>query len=134
MKQQGDKRNQNLENLPIFRDSMHLADQLMTVVPDFPKTFRYNIGQRLINGSLDLLELVDRVNNSYNKGPLLQQLLDKQRMMLMLLRLCDRHKLISRQKHTMLSGLLNSVGRQGGGMLKHFAVPPSPTPVSSPSS
>lgn len=111
----------SVENLPIYRDSLRLADKLMELTPQFPKTFRYNIGERLVNGSLDMLELINRINSSYNKGPLLQELLDKQRIQLMFLRLCSRHKLISLQQHVELGNLLNSIGRQCGGMMKHFA-------------
>lgn len=118
MKKEGD----STESLPIYRDCLRLADQLITLTPQFPKTFRYNIGERLVNMSLDLLELVSRANNSRDKGPLLQELLDKQRLLLMFLRLCARHQLISLKQHVQLSDLLNGIGRQGGGMLKHFTV------------
>lgn len=110
-----------VEGLPIYRDCLRLADLLMTTTPQFPKTFRYNMGDRLVDTSLYLLDLLGRTNSSYNKGPLLQELLDKQRLMLMLLRLCAHHHLISVKQHVQLSELLNSIGRQGGGMLKHFA-------------
>ena len=113
----------SVEDLPIYRDCLSLADRLMDLTPQFPKTFRFNMGDRLINKSLDMLELVNQINGSYNKGPLLQQLLDKQRIQLMLLRLSVRHRLISNKQHVELSNTLNSIGRQCGGMLKHFSAP-----------
>lgn len=107
-------------SLPIYRDCLRLTDQLMVITPTFPKTFRFNLGERLVNMCLDMLELVNHANSSFDKGPLLQQLLDRQHLMVMLLRLSAHHRLISVKQHVELSQLLDSIGRQGGGMLKHF--------------
>lgn len=108
------------EELPIYRDTYRLQCELLTLVQNsFPRFFRYTVGNRMVDINLDMLSLIYRINSSFDKRPLLTELLDKYRLMQMLFRLCVEQKVISPRAYAPFAVLLDNIGRQATGWMKH---------------
>lgn len=109
------------EDLPIFKASYDLLEQLTDLAKDLPKFFRYSIGQRMVDLCLDLLGNIYRANMKRDKAEPLTDLLICYRQLLLLLRVCYKQKALSTGRYAELVKLLDSIGRQATGWRQKFA-------------
>ena len=109
------------EDLPIFKASYDLLEQLTDLAKDLPKFFRYSIGQRMVDLCLDLLGNIYRANMKRDKAEPLTDLLIDYRQLLLLLRVCYRQKALSTGRYAELVKLLDSIGRQATGWRQKYA-------------
>lgn len=107
------------EDLPIFRAAYDLLEQLTDVTRDLPKFYRYTVGTRMMDLSLDLLGQIYRANMGSYKAEALTELLIDYRQLLMLLRVAYHGKSISSGRYAVLMKLLDSIGRQATGWRQH---------------
>ena len=103
------------EDLPIFKASYDLLEQLTSLAKDLPKFFRYSIGQRMVDLCLDMLANIYRANMKCDKAEPLTDLLICYRQLLLLLRVCYKQKALSTGRYAELVKLLDSIGRQATG-------------------
>ena len=109
------------EDLPIFKASYDLLEQLTDLAKDLPKFFRYSIGQRMVDLCLDMLGNIYRANMKRDKAEPLTDLLICYRQLLLLLRVCYRQKALSTGRYAELVKLLDSIGRQATGWRQKYA-------------
>ncbi len=74
------------EELPLYKDSLDLLNKLLRFTKDFPRFFRYSMGNRMVDLNLDMLSLIYRANSSYEKVTVLVASMDKYRMLQILFR------------------------------------------------
>lgn len=103
------------EELPLYRDTYRLLNNLIVLTQDFPRFFRYSIGSRMVDLTLDMLSLIYRANGSYEKVGVLAEILDRYRMLQMLFRVCVEQKVITERKYAPFGLLLEQIGRQATG-------------------
>ena len=72
------------EELPLYRDTYRLLNNLLVLTQDFPRFFRYSMGSRMVDLTLDMLSLIYKANSSYEKVGVLTEFLDRYRMLQML--------------------------------------------------
>ena len=102
------------EELPIYKASYDLLEQLTELSKDLPKFLRYTVGTRMTDLCLDILGLIYRANMSLEgRQAAITDLLISYRQLLMLLRVCYHQKAFSTGKYAELLQLLDSIGRQG---------------------
>ena len=46
------------EELPLYRDTYRLLNNLLILTQDFPRFFRYSMGSRMVDLTLDMLSLI----------------------------------------------------------------------------
>lgn len=109
------------EDLPIFKASYDLLEQLTDLAKDLPKFFRYSVGQRMVDLCLDMLGNIYRANMKRDKEEPLTDLLIDYRQLLLLLRVCYKQKALSTGRYAELVKLLDSIGRQATGWRQKFA-------------
>ena len=56
------------EELPLYRDTYRLLNNLLILTQDFPRFFRYSMGSRMVDLTLDMLSLIYKANSSYGKS------------------------------------------------------------------
>ena len=83
------------EELPLYRDTYRLLNNLLILTQDFPRFFRYSMGSRMVDLTLDMLSLIYKANSSYEKVGVLTEFLDRYRMLQMLFRVCVEQKVIT---------------------------------------
>lgn len=107
------------QSLPIVAKMYDFLLYLIPQVSKFPRSQRYSLGERLENLSFDILELLLDALYSRDKTPLLHRTnikLDKARHYI---RLSKDLKLINLQRYEVLSKMINEIGIQLGGWIKH---------------
>jgi len=93
------------EELPLYRDTYRLLNNLLILTQDFPRFFRYSMGSRM-------LSLIYKANSSYEKVGVLTEFLDRYRMLQMLFRVCVEQKVITERKYASFGLLLEKIGKQ----------------------
>lgn len=87
----------------------------------FPRTYRFSLGQNLVQGSLGLLmNLVDATYQSRNTAPLAAAMRDINRVRF-LVRLSKDLHVLDLKSYEFASGLLDEIGRMTGGWWKSAA-------------
>ncbi|MDN5554785.1 four helix bundle protein [Prevotella sp.] len=86
-------------NLPIYKDTFTMLGMVINRVKDYPRFYRYTIGEKMVNINLDMLSLIYRANSSYNKLPIITQLDDRYRMLVMLFRLSIEQRMIPQNNY-----------------------------------
>ncbi len=108
--------------IPIFTKLYEFYKNLSVVIPSFPKTKRYTLGQKLDNTSLDILELI--ITATYlsrdKKLPILQKAGIKLELLKILIRLSYEIKCIDSKKYQQSSLQIIEIGKMLGGWIKTF--------------
>jgi hypothetical protein len=105
-------------DIPIFTKLYELYKTLSVVLPSFPKTQRYTLGQRLGNTVVDILELLFTIPNSSTKSTILEQMSIKLDLLKVLLRLAKDTQSISPNKYLELQTMLQEIGKMLGGWIR----------------
>ena len=100
------------EELPLYRDTYRLLNDLLLLSQEFPRFFRYSMGSRMVDLTLDMLSLIYKANSSYEKVGILTEFLDRYRMLQMLFRVCVEQKIITERKYASYGLLLGKIGKQ----------------------
>ena len=101
------------EELPIYKASYDLLEQLVDLAKDLPKFFRYSVGTRMVDLCLDMLAQIYRANmKQESRVEALTDLLVSHRQLLMLLRVCYHQKALSTGRYANIMKLTDSIGRQ----------------------
>jgi hypothetical protein len=101
------------EELPLYKDCLDLLNKLLRLTKDFPRFFRYSMGNRMVDLNLDMLSLIYRANSSYEKVAVLVVFMDKYRMLQMLFRVCVEQRVIDERQYAGFALVLDKIGRQG---------------------
>ncbi|WP_225637897.1 four helix bundle protein [Bacteroides thetaiotaomicron] len=89
-----------------------VVENLLVLTQDFPRFFRYSMGSRMVDLTLDMLSLIYKANSSYEKVGVLTEFLDRYRMLQMLFRVCVEQKVIAERKYASFGLLLEKIGKQ----------------------
>jgi len=107
------------EDLPLYRDTYRLLNELLPLTQEFPRFYRYSLGSRMVELNLDMLSLIYRANGSADKSGPLGEFLDRYRMLLMLFRVCVEQRVIAERRYARFGLLMERIGRQATGWKQH---------------
>lgn len=105
-------------DIPIFTKLYELYKTFSFVLPSFPKTQRYALGQRLENTIIDILGLLFAIPFSPTKSTVLEQMSVKLDLLKVLLRLAKDTQSISTNKYVELQTILQEIGKMLGGWIR----------------
>ena len=108
------------KNLPITREVKKLRNTIIGYTADFPKRFKYTIGDRMINVALDLNKYIRRANeetNPQNRSYYIRELRYLIEDLEDLTDCCMEHKILSIKQVAQIATSVDSVGRQSTGWL-----------------
>ena len=98
--------------LPIYKDVYKLIHLIYVSTKDFPREYKYSLGQDLKRDSLQLVRGISRVNKSVDKKQHFLLLLDDFELIKFQLRLCADLKLLSVAKQATLMEMVAVIGKQ----------------------
>lgn len=98
--------------LPVYRDTYQLILKVFEYTKDFPKEYKYTLGQDMKRDALHLLRSIYRANKHKNRVEHLDVFLDEFELLTLEIRLCTDMKLLSIKKQAVLSGLATCIGKQ----------------------
>lgn len=99
-------------DLPVFKDVYHLILKIFEYTKDFPREYKFTLGQDLKRDGVNLVRSIYRANKSKEKTQYLEAFLDDFELLKLELRLCNDMKLIPLKKHAELSLLMDKIGKQ----------------------
>ncbi len=99
-------------DLPVYRDTYQLILKIFEVTRDFPKEYKYTLGQDMKRDALQLVRRIYRANKSAQKKEHLEDFLDEFEPLKLEIRLCTDMKVLSIKKQAELTVLMDSIGKQ----------------------
>ena len=108
-----------MQNTPqIITKVYDFLNYLIPQTAKFPRSHRYQLGERLQSAGFDVLELLLEACYSQNKIPLLTKTNVKLEKIRYFVRLSKDLKLISLHRYEVISQKVNDIGVQLGGWIK----------------
>lgn len=98
--------------LPVYGDTYQLILKIFEYTKDFPKEYKYTLGQDMKRDALHLLRSIYRANKHKNRAEQLDVFLDEFELLKLEIRLSTDMKLLSIKKQVALSALMSSIGKQ----------------------
>ena len=99
-------------DLPVFRDVYQLILKIFECTKDFPREYKYTLGQDLKKDGMSLVRSIYRANKSKDKVQYLEVFMDDFELVKLELRICADMKMLSIKKHAELSLLMDTIGKQ----------------------
>ena len=101
--------------LPIYRAAYTLLDSVTDMVKNMPRDFKRSIGEKISMECIEIMVLVFRANVASDKSPHLTELLERQQVIELLLRICVDKRLVSRPAYASAIEQTTSIGKQANG-------------------
>ena len=99
-------------DLPVYRDTYKLVLTVFELTKDFPKDYKYTLGQDMKRDALQLVRSIYRANKATQKKEYLESFLDEFELLKLEIRLCVDMKIVSFKKQAELTALMDSIGKQ----------------------
>jgi len=99
-------------DLPVYKDVYRLILKIYEYTKEFPKEYKYRLGQDMKKDGLQLVRSIYRANKEKDKRKYLESFLDDFEILKLEIRICTDMKILSLKKQAELSLLLDSIGRQ----------------------
>ena len=112
--------------LPIFTLWYEITGKILDRAGRFPKNHRPTLGNRLIDRSLEMMDLVVRLRYTRQRSALFQEANLTLQQMRVLLRICFEKRLVSASQYEELARGLDAAGRMLGGWRKAEAAGANP--------
>lgn len=100
------------EYLPVYKDTYKLIQMVFAFTKDFPREYKYSLGQDMKRDAIRLVRSIYRANRSESKKEWLEDFLDDFEVLKLELRLCVDLQLLTLRRQSEISPLLESIGRQ----------------------
>lgn len=101
------------KDLQIYKDAYELVDKLMKFSENFPRKYRFTLGEKLIKVALELFEYIQLANMSIeNRQRNMLGFTIKFELLKTLLRLCFDRKLFSEKQAADICRLTTIIGKQ----------------------
>ena len=99
-------------DLPVYQDVYRLILKLFEITRDFPREYKYTLGQDIKRDGIVLVRSIYRANKAKDKTEYLERFLDDFEVLKLEVRLCVDLKVLSMKKQAELSALMDGIGRQ----------------------
>ena len=108
-----------VEHLQIYRTSYELLKYITIITKDFPKDYKFTLGQKLKEEMIDLILQLFKANNAQNKIPHLEISIERLQTVQMLLRLCKDMQFISVHQFSETVKHTDSISKQSAGWCRY---------------
>jgi hypothetical protein len=115
-------------NLPIYKVAYDLLDVVTDLAKNMPRDFKQSIGGKLRDEAVEISVLIFRANVAQDKAHHLTELVERQQVAELLLRLSRDKRLISTCQYAKAIELTNSIGKQANGWRRSATSPASSGP------
>jgi len=100
------------EHLPVYRDVYKLIRLLFEYTKEFPREYKYSLGQDMRHDAVRLIRSIYGANRSVSKKEWLEDFLDDFEVLKLEIRLSVDLHLLPIRKQAELSPILESIGKQ----------------------
>jgi len=106
------------EHLPIYKQTYDLLLRIMTATKNFPREYKYTLGQKLKDEVIELVVLIYRANSVRDKEMHISAILERVQVVQLMIRLAHDMKILPRRHYAALAEMTDTLARQAGGWLK----------------
>lgn len=99
-------------DLNVFKDVYKLILMVFEVTKDFPREYKYTLGQDMKRDAIQLVRSIYRANKAKDKRDYLETFLDDFEILKLEIRLCTDMKILAIRKQAEISLLMDGIGRQ----------------------
>jgi hypothetical protein len=99
-------------DLPVYKDVYSLILKIFEYTRDFPREYKYTLGQDLKRDGIVLVRSIYRANKAQSKTEHLETFLDDFEILKLEVRLCVDLKILPMKKQAELAALMDGIGRQ----------------------
>jgi hypothetical protein len=99
-------------DLPVFREVYRLILTIFEYTKDFPREYKYTLGQDMKRDAIVLVRSIYRANKARDKTQYLEAFLDDFEVLKLELRLSVDLRILSIRKQAAVGGLMESIGKQ----------------------
>ncbi|MDD3288697.1 MAG: four helix bundle protein [Alphaproteobacteria bacterium] len=106
------------KHLPIYKGTYDLLLRVMVATKDFPREYKYTLGQKLKDEVMDLVLYIYRANNAPDKAVYIGTILERIQIIEVMLRLSHDMHVLTRGHYAGMAEMTDSLARQAQGWLK----------------
>jgi hypothetical protein len=106
------------QHLQIYKTTYDFMISLMNVTKDFPRDFKFSIGEKIQNHLLELIVYIYKANSAKDKKVFIDEILNEIQFVELFLRLSFDLKILSQTKYCALIEQTRSIAKQAQGWLK----------------
>ena len=106
------------EHLPIYKQTYDLLLRIMTATKNFPREYKYTLGQKLKDEVIELVVLIYRANSVRDKERHISAILERVQVVQLMIRLAHDMRILPRRHYAALADMTDTLARQAGGWLK----------------
>lgn len=85
------------QHLPIYKITYDLLLRIMEATKNFPREYKYTLGQKLRDEAIELVILIYRANSHTDKRAFLEMIIERVQLIQLLLRLCHDMRILQRK-------------------------------------
>jgi len=100
------------DTLPVYKDVYALILMIYDVKKEFPRAYKYTLGQDMKRDGMQLVRSIYRANKYQEKVEHLHQFQDDFELLKLEIRLCNDLHLINTKRYSELIVLTEGIGRQ----------------------
>ena len=90
----------------------------MIATKDFPRDYKYTLGQKLKEEATELVVLIYRANSEFDRAAHIAKILERIQVIQLLIRLAHDMRILPRGHYVGLAEMTDNLGRQAQGWLK----------------
>jgi len=106
------------DELPVFKASYDLLLKIFRFTANFTREYKYTVGERLKNHTLDLISLVYKANTARSKSEIIQQAREQVELIRLLIRALKDLQQISLKSFVTINKQVENVSKQLTGWQK----------------
>lgn len=99
-------------DLPVFKDTYQLTLKLFELTRDFPREYKFTLGQDMKRDCISLVRSIYRANKCKDKRSYLESFLDDFEVLKLEVRLCADLHIMSLKRQAELAVKMDSIGKQ----------------------
>src|SRR6056297_1158674 len=99
-------------DLKVFQDVYQLILKVFEYTKDFPREYKYTLGQDMKRDAIVLVRSIYRANKAKRKTEYLERFLDDFEILKLEIRLCVDLKILPMRKQAELAFLMDGIGKQ----------------------
>lgn len=104
------------QHLPVYRLTYELLQHLMMVLADFPKQYKFTVGQKLQDEVIEMVVLIYRANAAKETRALeIEKFLEKLQVVELMIRLSQDMRILSKKHYASLIAMTQALGKQAQG-------------------
>ena len=116
------------QHLPIYKSAYDLLIELMYITKEFPREYKYTLGEKIQNSVTELLIMIYKANSSKDKKEYIEKIIEDVQFLDIYLRICNDIKILPQARYCRLSQQTYAIAKQSAGWLKS-ALEIEPEPV-----